>query len=362
MPKKIISFPHMGNYYIPVKYLFEHTLDAEIMIAPKITNKTIELGTKYSPEFVCMPFKYTLGTFIEAMDNGANILFQAGGGCRYGYYNELQTKILDDLGYNFKYINLVSKGKTRPLKIYKEFKKIDKKFNIFKGLYYAFITMKMIKYMDKIDDYIRRNIGFEKKKNSFTNLNKKMLKSFSNAKGYFHLNYLYRKYKKKFKNLEIDKPKNPLKIGVIGELYTLMEPFSNYNLEIELAKMHMEVKRFTNVHYLLFEKKKKVRKYLKYAKEYIRYRMGADAADNIGRTKYLCTHGYDGIIHIKSSFCTPEIGAMSIINKICNEHDVPVIFFSFDSNTSEVGIKTRLEAFYDMIEMRKKNEKLLPRN
>ena len=85
------------------------------MIAPKITNKTIELGTKYSPEFVCMPFKYTLGTFIEAMDNGANILFQAGGGCRYGYYNELQTKILDDLGYNFKYINLVSKGKTRPL-------------------------------------------------------------------------------------------------------------------------------------------------------------------------------------------------------------------------------------------------------
>ena len=53
---------------------------------------------------------------------------------------------------------------------------------------------------------------------------------------------------------------------------------------------------------------------------------------------------------------------MSIINKICNEHDVPVIFFSFDSSTSEVGIKTRLEAFYDMIEMRKKNEKLLPRD
>ena len=32
---------------------------------------------------------------------------------------------------------------------------------------------------------------------------------------------------------------------------------------------------------------------------------------------------------------------------------VLIIFFSFDSNTSEVGVKTRLEAFYDMLEMRK---------
>ena len=133
-----------------------------------------------------------------------------------------------------------------------------------------------------------------------------------------------------------------------------MEPFANYDLELTLARYGIEVKRYTNAHYLLFEKKREVKKYLKYAKEYVKYRMGADAVDNIGRTKYLCTHEYDGIIHIKSSFCTPEIGAMPIINKICNKYDVPVLFFSFDANTSKVGIETRLEAFYDMIEMRRK--------
>ena len=90
--------------------------------------------------------------------------------------------------------------------------------------------------------------------------------------------------------------------------------------------------------------------------------MGADAADNIARAKYLCQNNYDGIIHIKSSFCTPEIGAMPIINKVCHDYNVPVIFFSFDANTSETGIKTRLEAFYDMIEMRKKNETMLSRS
>ena len=32
---------------------------------------------------------------------------------------------------------------------------------------------------------------------------------------------------------------------------------------------------------------------------------------------------------------------------------MPILYFSFDSQTSETGIKTRLEAFIDMITMRK---------
>ena len=216
--------------------------------------------------------------------------------------------------------------------------------------------------MDKIDDYIRENIGFEVESGSFNKLHNKMLKNFSKVKSYLGLRKVYKKYEKEFKKIPINKPNNCLKIGIIGELYTIMEPFANYYLEKLLASYNIEIKRFTNVHYLLFEKKKKSKKYIKYASSYVKYKMGSDAADNIGRTKYLCENGYDGIIHIKSSFCTPEIGAMPVINKICNDYNVPVIFFSFDSNTSEVGIKTRIEAFYDMIEMRREHEGMLPRD
>ena len=131
-----------------------------------------------------------------------------------------------------------------------------------------------------------------------------------------------------------------------------MEPFSNYYLERELARFNMSIKRYTNAHYLLFEKGRFIKKNIKKYGNYVKYKMGADATDNIIRTVDMCQEKYDGIIHIKSSFCTPEIGAMSIINKICKENDVPVLFFSFDSNTSKVGLKTRLEAFNDMIEMR----------
>lgn len=355
MEEKIISFPHLGDYYIPIKFLLTKLTKYKVIESPPITKKTIELGSKYSPNFVCIPFKYNLGNFIETLDNHANILIQAGGGCRYGYYAEVQEKILKDLGYNFEFYNLVENDSVTLKSSYKMFKKIDKKISIFKMLYYMPLTILMIRYMDNIDEYIRHRIGFEIEKNSFINLKNNMLNSFSKAKGYINLtkNYLY--FKKKFKQIKINKPNNCLKIGIIGELYTNMEYFSNYYLEKELASMNIEIKRFTNLSYLLYKKKKERKRELKYIKEYCKYTIGADGMDNVYRTKYLIANHYDGIIHVKPSFCTPEIGAIPIINKVCNDYKMPIIYLSFDSQTSETGIKTRLEAFYDMLKKRKEN-------
>jgi len=70
--KIVVSCPHMGNYYVPISYFLSHILSVEFMVPPKITSKTIEFGSKYSPDFVCTPFKYTLGTMMEALENGAN--------------------------------------------------------------------------------------------------------------------------------------------------------------------------------------------------------------------------------------------------------------------------------------------------
>lgn len=341
----------MGNYSIPAKYFLTNILENEIIMPPSITNKTIDLGTRYSPETVCTPFKYTLGTLIECLDKGANILIQQGGGCRYGYYSEVQNEILKDLGYRFKMINLVTAGKASIIKIYKDLKSISK-ISIFKTLYYLLNVRYIIKYMDIIDDYIRKNIGFEIEENSFKKINDDFLKEIVKYKNIISIRKCYKKYISKLKGVKIKKPEKLLRVGVIGELYTLMEPFANYDLEKYLAKKGVELTRYTNVNYLLFEKKRKMPKKLKNS-QYVSYGMGADASDNICRTEYLCKNSFDGIIHIKSSFCTPEIAAMPIINKICKEYKVPIIFMSFDSNTSEEGIKTRLDAFYDMLEMNK---------
>lgn len=351
MGKIRVAFPHVGNYYVPAKFLFSNILDVEVVDAPFITNKTLELGEKQSPTNVCMPFKYTLGTLLEVADK-ADVLLQLGGGCKYGYYGELQEKIIHDLGYDIRFYNIVTAGRIDFFRVYKYMKEIDPKFKIYKGAYYFFLTYKMIKYMDSIDHYIRANVGFEVWSGEFLSINNKMLQEFSCVKSYRELRRIYKKYFKLIRSVRLNKPEKIVKIGVIGELYTVMEPFSNYYLEKELARFNMSITRYTNASYLLFSKGKYVRNNIKRVDKYVKYKMGADATDNVIRTYDMCKNGYDGIIHIKSAFCTPEIGGMGIINKICRENDVPILFFSFDSSSSSVGIKTRLEAFNDMIEMR----------
>ena len=345
-----ISYPLVGNYGFIVQYFLENVLKDQIIKPPVITSNTLELGSKHSPDFVCTPFKYTLGTMIESLELGADTLIQLGGGCRYGYYHELQNKILKDLGYNFKLINLISGG--NHIKIKKLIKDYNLKIKYWKIPKYYLIIKRMITYLDNIEDYIRRERCYEKNKGSFNKLFDEMIYAFSNCNNIFKLRKIYKKYLNLFKKIPRIIPAKKIRVGIIGELYTLMEPFANYNLEQKLNDRGISVVRITNASYLLFKKKQEVKKYLQELK--IKYRMGADALDNIYHTENMCKNNYDGIIHIKSSFCTPEILVMPIIEDIANKYNVPTIFFSMDMNTSETGFETRIEAFCDMLEMRKK--------
>lgn len=351
--KRIISFPHLGDYYIPIAEFLKRTTKENIVPSPPITKKTITIGAKYSPDSVCLPFKYNLGNFIESLENGANILFTAGGGCRYRYYAEVTETILRDLGYQFDYYSLMTKGKVNIKYVYNILKAINKKLKLTTFIHSGLYALLFICNMDKIDKIIRKNIGFEKEKNTHINLKKKMLNDYKNTNSIIKLSLLYLKYKHLFKKIPIDKPKNCLRVAIIGELYTAMEPFSSYFLETELASMNIEVKRYTNLSYLLWQKKL-LKKYLLWkTKKYCKYTLGADGLDNVYRTLDLIHKKYDGIIHTKPFGCTPEVGAIPIIQKICKEYEMPIIFLSFDVETSNEGIKTRLEAFYDLLNIRR---------
>lgn len=354
--KEIISFPHLASYSTPIAYLLKKLTPHEVMAPPQITKKTLEIGSKYAPDSVCIPFKYNLGNYIEALDNGATILIQAGGGCRYGNYAEVQEKILKDLGYDFKFYSLVDTDRFKASYMFKVFRQLNPKLSFFRFVRYSLLTLLMVIFMDELDKIIRKNIGFEKEKGTFKRVREEMLKELEETRGYIHLFKIYKKYKNKFKKIEIQKNSNCLKIGIIGELYTAMEPFSTFFLEEELARNNIEIKRFTNATYLLFVKGLVAKRYLKKVKKYCHYKIGADGMDNVYRSLYLIDNGYDGIIHTKPFGCTPEITAIPIIDKICKEHSMPIIYFSFDQETSEVGVKTRLEAFYDMLQAKKEEK------
>lgn len=352
MSKKICSFPQMANYYIPINLFVEKVLGMEVLEPLPITKKTIELGAKNSPDMVCSPFKYNLGNFIESLDRGANVLIQAGGGCRFGYYAELQEQILRDMGYDFEFIKLFDKGVT-PLEIYRSCKKVNKRLNVFKCMYYTLLIVKMIYYMDILEDYVRKNTAYEVKKGLFKELHSKYLSELKSVKRIGKLNKIQRKYMNLLKS-NVDSTKDVIKIGIVGELYTLMEPNSNHYIEEFFMNNGVSVSRYVNITYLVFKNAQEPKKLLKHAGSYLRYSLGAGGTDSVVKSRQLMESGFDGIIHMKSFGCTPEVNAMPILQVLSSKYNIPVLYFSFDTETSETGINTRLEAFLDMLLMRRK--------
>ena len=350
---KKITFPHIGNYYIPINYLITNICNTEVIIPPPITKKTIELGSKYSPDYVCVPFKYNLGNFIESIEQGANIILQAGGGCRYGYYAELQEQILKDLGYKIEFINFIENNSVSIKKIYKFSKKINPKLTKIKYYYHLLNAILMIIIMDKLGKILRENIGFSINEKEFEETEKEFLNELTKKQNFIKIIKTFYKYKKKYKNIKLNKPKDCLKVGIVGELYSIMEPYSSCYIEKKLAKKGVQVKRFTTITYLLIEKKYNLKRLLKKGKKYLKYHLGADGTESVVLSQELAKKGYDGIIHIKSFGCTPEINAMPIMAKVSEDYNIPIIYFSFDSQDNTVGVDTRLEAFYDMIVAKK---------
>ena len=362
--KYIISFPHLGNYYVPIYNLLNNTVDknlCEIMIPKKMTLRTLEVGSKASPEHICSPFKYNMGNFIESLENGANVLIQAGGGCKYGYYAEVQKQILEDMGYNFTYIQLFSSQKLDINYIYNSFKMFNPKLTIIKLAYNFLLAFKILFILDKFEEYIRENMVYQINNTDFLKLHKDFLNELMEVKDINKLNILKKVYFKKMYNVKLvsqDIRDKYIKIGIVGELFSSMEPFSSMFIEKKLAEMNVKTKRYTTVTYLLFKKGFSQKKLLEESKNYINYQFGADGTESIAHSLELINMGYDGIIHIKPFGCTPEINAMPILQKISNDYNIPIMYITFDSQMSEEGFKTRLEAFYDMIKMNKEKKHL----
>ena len=351
---KIISFPHIGTYYIPIKYIISKITKCKVITPPLNNKETILLGSTYSPNDICMPFKYNLGNYINALNQGANVLIQGGGGCRYGYFAELQEQILEDLGYNFTFINLINNNHISIIKLYKFSKELNKKLNIFTFLYYLIQGIMIIIFMDKLNNYERINTAKIADPNKFKKLNKRMLKSFSKDNlSIIKIIRIYKYFKKEYLSIPITN-ENPIKILLIGELYSLMDSEASHNLEQSLIDAGISVYRYTDATYLLIKKKFVQRKILYQSRKYLKYKLGADGLESVYHAIKHCKEGIDGIIHIKSYSCVPEINAIPILEEISLDYNTPIMYLSYDGENNINNIDTKLEAFYDMIKAKRK--------
>jgi len=348
MPKTVISFPHMGDYHVPIGALLQRLFpEAHVMPAPPITKETAAIGQRYSPDFICEPFKYNVGNFIQALDMGANVLFQTGMGCRFGYYGELQEQILKDLGYDFQFICL-SRSRAMPGTVYTSLRKLGSPKSASQMAHALLLAVISIKAMDKLSGLLREAVSSEEMLNDYGDF----LQKLKNADTVLKIHALRRVYEKKLLAATQEHAQKPLQVGIVGDLYTVMEPYSNFDLERKLAARGIAISRKMDVSFLLFKETENAR--LRKTQGYLRHSGGANGLDSVGQSIQYAKQGYDGVIHAKSFGCTPELNAIPALMRISRDLAIPIMHLSFDTHSSETGFDTRLEAFIDMMEMRRK--------
>lgn len=352
--KTVISFPQMGSYAAVFEQLLRRVFPGAVIQPPvPITQKTVLLGSKHSPDFVCAPFKYNLGNFIEALDQGATILLQTGAGCRCGYYGELQEQILRDLGYDFQFLCL-SRDRLQPKIALQLLREAGCTLPARKILEALAAAVRSIYVLDRYEHWMRENIGFETEAGACEKVHEGLLRDLLAADSLREVGQAAARCKDCTAAIRLDRPECPLRVGVVGELYTLMEPYSNFGLERQLAKEGAVVSRDMGIWFLLFGRTD--RRSLRQGCGYLQHCVGANGVDSISQSLRYAWDGYDGILHLKSFGCIPELNATPALWKLSREEDIPVLQLSFDTHLSETGVRTRLEAFLDMLQMKKEAE------
>lgn len=351
-----LTYPHMGEVYIAVKSLMDD-IGVESTIPAFTTNSTLRLGSSISPESICLPYKIMLGNYINSIKAGADTILITGscGPCRFGYYGPLQKQALEDAGYKDTDIIILDPPREGYGKFLDGLKKVAGKNSgrIIPSFINAYKVCCELDSMNELLYYIRpRAVN----KAELRILIHKFKNSVMAVRGSAQMLELIRDTKRKIKGVDIDERFRPVRIGIIGEIYTIIEPFTNLNTEERLGDMGVEVHRSMTVKDWVHNNvilpatgRKGYRLERKLSKPYLPVLIGGHTQQCIGHAVHYAKNGYDGLIQIYPMTCMPEIVSRSILPQVEKDYNIPILYLIVDEQTGEAGVQTRLEAFVDYV-------------
>ncbi len=361
----ILSFPNMGSNRIAFKTLFEQ-LDIKVVLPDPTNREAIKIGVKYSPEFVCFPFKATLGDLVSAIKKGADTLVMAidCGPCRFGFYHAVQERLLHDMGY--KNVNVIPMDQADLLefKWVKTLQDVSGKRDLFaysKFVKAVIFFLKKAKLLNDIQTAEGLFRAYERNKGDTTKIIKGLNKKLDESNKLTELRKFKDVIKADFKTLDIDKSRSPLRVGLSGEIHINLEPYVNLDIRRKLGEMGVEIHQSLSLYDWVVHKfhLNYHRKWLEHLSHpYVPMDIGGECIWVLGEYIDKAKAGFDGFILQYPFTCMPEVTSRTIItNKLKKMYDLPIIYFSFDEHAdAEGGFRTRIEAFVDLITDRRKHE------
>lgn len=361
--KKIkVAFPHMGTIYVAWGAALKK-LGVEPFIPPYTNKKTLSLGTKHSPEAICLPYKLILGNFIEAIESGTDYvaMISSPGICRLGEYGSSIKNALSDLGHKTNYIELALYDGVKGL--YRFAKELTGKND---PILFIRVILTLIRTIFVLDDletalsyYRAREINAGDAEKRF----KKGLKYIIEANNTKELNNAKRRALEEIATTKIDPDREVLHVDLTGEIFLVLDYFSNQNIERELGKMGVQTRRSLTVGSFLkdaiipkiFRKgETHLQRAFRMAKPYLMRDIGGDALECISDVAWAHEKGKDGLIHISPFTCMPEIMSQNIFPTMREDCSIPILCLIMDEQTGKAGYITRLEAFVDLMRRRKR--------
>lgn len=352
-----ITFPHLGNAYIALEALLQG-LGLEPVVPPLGSKRTLELGSSLSPEHTCLPFKIILGNMLQGIEAGADSVLMLGGcgPCRLGYYGEIQRILLEDSGFKGDFFSLEPELAANLKLLRMIFRQgIKRKLLSASGLAWAKLLA-----VEQLEEQTLRLRPWESSAGAACLFLKEQLVLVRKAQTIRSLHRICAQSEDRFQDLIAPYlQKERLSIGIVGEIYTMLEPFANLNLEIRLGRLGVEVLRTLSLKRWLEDhlfKKLLGYSYLnelkKSARGYLSDFIGGHGLESIAHSVQLSQKEVAGIIHVLPLACMPEVVAQGILPRLGREGKTPIMSLVFDEHSGETGLQTRLEAFVDLVQRR----------
>lgn len=343
-----IGLPHMGYYSVIFMEAINKALqrvgvsDVSIEVAPPTTKKTVNWGSQHMDENFCLPGKMVLGNLLEMQKQGISVAIEWDncGICRQKTYGLIHQSVMRQLGIEMTIIPLQPRRLIEKLSL-------------------AAPEVSSKKWRAVIREALRAMWQHD-----WTLMEK-----------------------------QAKVPKDKPKIGVCGEIYTVLEPAANVNLLERLEKqgayVHNGLFLSQFIHLLLNQKFNKSRliwllmmarlgmwqeiwqwcrgkmrrpdiDYVLYwraheaAEKYLpEHDIGGHGKESIILTIYYALAGFDGVVHIMPFPCMPETTVSTLLDEVSKDYGIPVNHLVFDQQFGEQNLITRAEAMVSLLRFKK---------
>ncbi len=375
-----VTFPHMGNLWIVVKTILED-LGLEVVVPPRPSRRSLDIGVRHSPEFACFPLKLNIGDFIGAIERGADTILMAGGvgPCRFGHYAQVEAQVLRDLGYDVEMI-VLEPPRGHFSELWADIQRLTGRqplSRLWRALRYGWEKLKALDELDRALAWARPRepvggraatahwdaVAGVERADGMAATRRALAEGVTRVVEAAGTGRTGGESGPPRAGGGVGRAAGPLRVGLVGEIFMVAEPFANQELERRLGELGVEVTRpvylsdwvranllpgFTQP-----ARRRQVGEVKRAARPYLGHFVGGEGLESVGEAVLFDRYGYDGVVHVAPFTCMPEIVAASLLPEVRQDLGLPILSLFLDEHTGEAGLQTRVEAFVDLLDRRR---------